>query len=94
MGVGKEFLVPHHSFVYDSYRGAESFLGVRCPLTVWESSLRRNAGQIAYQDQDFIATWLGHLMFYHFPPWVFMALYSAFGLLVLSLFYIVPIRRK
>lgn len=72
---------------------AESFLGISCPLTVWESALRRSSAQQAYQG-DFIATWLDRLMFYHFPHWVFTAAYTIFGLLVFSLFFIVPVKRR
>ena len=44
--------------------------------------------------EDFIAHWLGRILFYHAPPWVFAAVYSAFGLLVLwSWFAVRPGRR-
>ena len=68
---------------------AESLLGVNCPLTVWERALRPG-GQ--YEDSDFIATWLDRLLFYHFPHWVFTAAYVVFGLLVLGLFWAVPVK--
>ena len=60
----------------------ESWMGVDCPLTVWESGLRVKAGEDVYR-QDFIAHWLQRLIFYEAPPWVFTTIYTTFGLLVL-----------
>jgi hypothetical protein len=64
------------------YVVAESWLGIVCPLTNLEQGLRERAGQVSYQD-DFIAHWLGNVMFYQAPPWSFIAAYSLFALLVL-----------
>lgn len=61
---------------------AESWLGIECPLTTLEAWLRLQAGQSA-QGQDFIAFWVGRLLFYNAPAWVFALLYTGFGLLVL-----------
>jgi hypothetical protein len=63
------------------YVVAESWLGIVCPLTNLEQGLRARAGQVAYQD-DFIAHWLGNVMFYQAPPLSFIAVYSLFALLV------------
>ncbi|MES2757463.1 MAG: DUF2784 domain-containing protein [Pseudomonadota bacterium] len=63
------------------YVVAESWFGIECPLTTLEQSLRMRAGQGAFED-DFIAHWVGQLMFYQAPPWVFTTAYSLFGLLV------------
>lgn len=63
------------------YVALEAWLGIVCPLTTLESWLRARAGQHVY-DGDFIAHWLSQLMFYEAPPWVFIAAYSSFGLLV------------
>jgi hypothetical protein len=76
-----------------TYVAAESILGVMCPLTVWENGLRAKAGQRANSNADFIAQWLDWLLFYHFPPWIFTMGYATFGLMVLGLFYLVPLRR-
>ncbi|HEY0060762.1 MAG TPA: DUF2784 domain-containing protein [Telluria sp.] len=79
------------------YIAAEAWLGIVCPLTTLELWLRERAGQTVYAG-DFIAHWLGRLMFYEAPPWVFIAAYSAFGLLVLLSWLLVrprfPWRRR
>jgi hypothetical protein len=61
---------------------AESWLGLECPLTTLEAWLRLQAGQIV-QQQDFIAFWVGRLLFYDAAAWVFTLIYSGFALLVL-----------
>jgi hypothetical protein len=76
------------------YVVAESMFGIECPLTTLEQWLRVRAGQGGFQD-DFIAHWVGQLMFYHAPPWVFTAAYSIFGLLVAASWIIVrPASRR
>ncbi|HEX9173840.1 MAG TPA: DUF2784 domain-containing protein [Telluria sp.] len=65
------------------YVVAESWFGIECPLTTLEQWLRVRAGQGGFEE-DFIAHWVGQLLFYHAPPWVFAAVYSLFGLLVLA----------
>jgi hypothetical protein len=62
-----------------------------CPLTTWESRLRQAAGDAAYPG-TFIQYWLQRLIFYDFAPWVFTAVYTAFGLLVLSTWILRPPR--
>lgn len=70
---------------------AESLLGVICPLTTWESELRKLAGQAAYRG-DFIAQWLHDLLFFDAEPWVFTMCYTLFGLAVLATFVLAPPR--
>ena len=70
---------------------AESLLGVICPLTTWESELRKLAGQTAYRG-DFIAQWLHDLLFIDAEPWVFTVCYTLFGLAVLATFVLAPPR--
>lgn len=53
-----------------------------CPLTVWESTLRNAAGEQPYKE-SFMAHWVGRMVYYDAPQWVFIALYSLFGLLVI-----------
>jgi hypothetical protein len=72
----------------------ESLAGTVCPLTSIENRLRNSANQKGYGNHDFIASWLDRLLFYHFPSWVFTMIYVSFALLVASLFYFVPIKRK
>lgn len=70
------------------YVVAESWLGVACPLTDLEQSLRESAGQTGHEG-DFIAFWLGKVLFCQAAPWVFIAAYSAFALLVIYCWVIV-----
>jgi hypothetical protein len=64
---------------------AESLLGITCPLTVWEDTLRgqRTAG-------GFIERWIDRLIFYDAPVWVFTMAYMAFAVLVLVTWIVVP----
>jgi hypothetical protein len=60
----------------------QAWLGRLCPLTIWELQLRAQAGDTTYTG-SFIAHWLGELLYYHAPGWVFTLGYSLFALLVL-----------
>ncbi|MBT8345832.1 MAG: DUF2784 domain-containing protein [Desulfofustis sp.] len=62
---------------------AQAWLGRYCPLTIWESRLRQAAGQPAYQG-SFVQEWVGKLIYYDAPLWVFAIIYSLFGALVLA----------
>ena len=55
----------------------ETVLGYMCPLTTWEDALRGGTS-----DKGFIERWIHAWMFYDWPPWVFNAIYVAFGGLV------------
>ena len=70
----------------------ESWAGITCPLTTWESQLRELAGQQTYQGA-FIANCVHNWLFYDAPPWAFTLCYTAFGLLVLLTFVIAPPNR-
>lgn len=61
----------------------QTWLGQLCPLTVWEQALRKIAGQTAYQE-SFVEHWLSRLLYWDAAPWVFVAVYTAFGLLVVG----------
>ena len=65
----------------------EALLGMTCPLTVWEDTLRGTSGRTG-----FIARWLHRLMFYQVPEWVFTVSYLAFALIVLLTYWLVPPR--
>ena len=71
----------------------EAWIGMTCPLTIWEQWLRTRAGQAAYHG-DFIANWLHELLFLDASPWVFTVIYTAFGLLVLTTFFVAPPRPR
>jgi len=73
---------------------AESWLGVACPLTLLEASLRGRAGAAGYGG-GFVEHWLGRLLYYEAPAWVFTLAYSAFALLVAGIWwYFPPTRRR
>lgn len=69
-----------------------TWFGIDCILTTLEQGLRLQAGE-AVSGEDFIAHWVGRVLFYHAPPWVFASAYSAFGLLVLWSWFAVRPRR-
>ncbi len=66
----------------------QSWLGLVCPLTVWEMSLRAEAGGTTYPG-SFIAHWLEQLLYYRAPPALFAVLYTVFALLVAASWYLV-----
>jgi len=67
---------------------AQAWLGVLCPLTMLEMTLRERAGGAVYPG-SFIAHWLESLLYYRAPPWVFTSCYTVFGLLVIAGWYAV-----
>ncbi len=56
----------------------QAWLGQLCPLTIWESTLRRRAGEAGYET-SFVGHWLGRLLYYEAEPWVFTLVYTLFG---------------
>jgi len=72
---------------------AQAWLGVICPLTTLEMWLRERAGEETYTG-SFIEHWLQKFLYYDAPPWVFIAAYTAFGLLVAFSWWRFPPRRK
>lgn len=71
----------------------QSWLGAVCPLTLLESWLRRQAGSVAGYRDGFIAFWLQRLLFHEAPAWVFVLVYTVFGLLVAASWRWFPPRR-
>jgi hypothetical protein len=59
----------------------QSWFGMICPLTTWEMSLRARAGEVVYTG-SFVANWVGKLLYFQAPPWVFVVCYTVFGALV------------
>ena len=70
-----------------------SWLGIICPLTIWEMALRQRAGDAGYSG-TFIAHWLESLLYYQAPAWVFAVCYTAFGALVVVSWFSVRPREK
>ena len=71
---------------------AQSWIGLLCPLTTLEMWLRRQAGEAVY-DKSFIQYWLERLLYYDAPEWVFVTVYTIFGLLVIITWIRFPPRR-
>jgi len=71
----------------------QQWLGAWCPLTLWESELRRKAGAEGYE-AGFIETWLNALLYFSAPPWVFTAVYTAFAAAVAATFIFYPPNKK
>lgn len=59
----------------------ESVAGMICPLTVWEDALRGRG-----HEYSFIQRWVGRILYYDFPEWVFIAAYLLFALAVVITF--------
>jgi len=68
---------------------AQAWLGVICPLTTLEMSLRAKANAATYSG-SFIAYWVHRLIYYDAPAWVFALAYSLFGLLVIATWWRFP----
>jgi hypothetical protein len=69
----------------------ESVLGIVCPLTTLEQSLREKAGLPA-ESGSFIGRWVHELLFFQAPEWVFTIVYCLFGAAVLATFWLAPPR--
>ena len=83
------FRVAHLGLI--AFVAAESVLGVICPLTTWENSLRQAAGTEAHYAGGFIAHWVRQLLFFDCDERIFTAGYITFFLLVaLTWFWIRP----
>ncbi len=70
----------------------QTWLGMVCPLTTLEMSLRIQVGQPAYEG-SFIQYWLHRILYYDLPASAFIVAYTAFGLLVVWAWARFPPRR-
>jgi hypothetical protein len=61
---------------------AESLIGIACPLTQWENTLR----QARPYDGGFIQSWLRRLLYYDLPESTFTLVYILFALAVIITF--------
>jgi len=68
---------------------AEALLGVTCPLTIWEDTLRGGVSE-----RSFIGRWVARLLYYDFPEWAFATAYCVFTLAVVCAWWIVPPRAR
>ena len=65
----------------------EGLIGMACPLTQWEATLRGEA-----EGMSFVARALRAVVFYDFPEWVFTTAYVAFAALTAMTIRLVPMR--
>jgi len=72
---------------------AQACLGQECPLTTLESWLRTQGAATGYRT-GFIEHWVGRILYYHAPPWVFTLAYTVFGVLVALAWWRFPPRRR
>lgn len=71
----------------------QAWLGITCPLTVWENQLRTRAGEAEYPG-GFFAHWVHEILFFEVPQEALSALYTLFGLAVILTFVLAPPRRS
>ena len=71
----------------------QSWASVICPLTILEGRLRAMAGQQAYEG-TFMQFWLQRLLYYEAPWWVFVTVYTLFGLIVVLTWLRFPPQKK
>ena len=71
----------------------QSWLGVTCPLTSLEMTLRAKARASTYTG-GFIEHWVQRLLYYEAPAWVFALVYTLFGLAVLITWWAWPPTRR
>ena len=64
----------------------ETVIGMACPLTIWEATLR---GEVSGH-LTFIERLVAPILFFDLPPWVFTALHLGFAVLVALTFWLVP----
>jgi hypothetical protein len=69
---------------------AQALLGRACILTLWQAALSGNVEDGA----PLIARWVGQVIYWRLPIWVFAMLYAAVFGYALALFWLVPPRRK
>ena len=67
----------------------QSWLRIVCPLTTLEMWLRQQAGAVTYSE-SFIEYWLQKILYWQFPWWVFIVLYTLFASLILATWFLVP----
>jgi len=66
----------------------EGLLGITCPLTLWEDALRGSAS-----DTSFVARWIGRLLYYDLPEWVFASAYVGMAIATALTWRFIPPRR-
>ncbi|MCH7799470.1 MAG: DUF2784 domain-containing protein [Planctomycetes bacterium] len=70
----------------------QAAVGVICPLTEWETALRRRAGQQVEADISFVGRLVRDVLYYDVSPRALTITYVIFALLVFATLLIVPLR--
>lgn len=70
----------------------QSWAGVVCPLTTWETEMRELAGSEGYEG-SFIQHWLQSMLYFEAPAWVFIVAYTVFAGMVVASWFAVPPKR-
>jgi hypothetical protein len=63
----------------------EALIGVVCPLTLWEDTLRGGGST-----ESFVGRWVRYFLYYRAPEWVFTALYVAWAAATLLTLRLIP----
>ena len=71
----------------------EALLGINCPLTVLEFELRYGATP-SDRRLSFVGNIIDSVLYYDAPAWLFTIIYSAFAILVATIFILAPPSRK
>ena len=71
----------------------EAILGINCPLTVLEFSLRYGVPP-SEKRVSFVGTIVDSILYYDAPAWLFTIIYVGFALLVAITFIMAPPSRK
>jgi hypothetical protein len=72
---------------------AESWVGIVCPLTSFETWLRAHAHEAVYGG-SFIEYWLQRILYYDAPAWMFTVAYTLFGTVVAATWWRFPPQRR
>ncbi|MCZ6843317.1 MAG: DUF2784 domain-containing protein [SAR324 cluster bacterium] len=67
----------------------EAVVGLICPLTLLENALRGRA-----ETATFVGRLVRAVLYYDWPPWVFIAAYVLLTMLALLMYRLVPPRRR
>lgn len=68
---------------------AQALAGKLCPLTIWEDRLRGEQPR-----NGFISYWVGRLIYYDLPPWLFTAAYLLFAIALIITLVLLPPQRQ
>ncbi len=72
-----------------AYISLQACGGKLCPLTIWENTLRREAGAEGHYAGSFITHWVQRLIFIEADERTFVVAYALFFLLVLLTWFLV-----